>query len=140
MCKCALCAVDDASFFHVIRLGPKTSVYEKHISVKSTVTGCDVTNCATVQQHYKGSTSNFALHFWVQVSLYLVAWTAKNVSRCTKQVPCIRSQALVARTWNDCKLAGNVGLFPAAKSILHLGIHQNRSSSSLFPATPACVR
>ena len=47
MCKCALCAVDDASCFLVIRLGPKTSVYERHDSVKSTVTGCDVTNCAT---------------------------------------------------------------------------------------------
>ena len=39
--------------FSAIRLGPKTSECEKHVSVKSTVTGCDVT---TVQQHYKGST------------------------------------------------------------------------------------
>ena len=45
-CKCALCTVDDASCFLAIRLGPKTSVYEKHVSVKSTVAGCDVTNCA----------------------------------------------------------------------------------------------
>ena len=42
--KCALCTVDDASCFHRIRLGPKTFVYEKHDSVKSTETGCDVTN------------------------------------------------------------------------------------------------
>ena len=44
-------------------------------------------------------------------------WTVKNVSRCTKHVPCIRSQALVAaqhttRTWTNCRLTGNVGKFP----------------------------
>ena len=38
----------------MIRLGTKTSVHEKHVRVKSTVTGCDVTNCATTLQ---GSTS-----------------------------------------------------------------------------------
>ena len=48
--------MDDANCFHMIRLELKTSVNEKYVSVKSTVTGCDVT---TVQQHYKGSTSNF---------------------------------------------------------------------------------
>ena len=48
MCKCALCTVDDASCFLDIRL--KTSVYEKHVSVKSTVADCDVTNCATTLQ------------------------------------------------------------------------------------------
>ena len=36
----------------MIRLGPKTSVYEKHISVKSTVAGCDVTYCATTLQGF----------------------------------------------------------------------------------------
>ena len=43
----AVCTVDDTCYCHVIRLGPKTSGREKHVSVKSTVTGCDVTNCAT---------------------------------------------------------------------------------------------
>ena len=50
----ALCTMDDANCFHMIRLELKTSVNEMNVSVKSTVTGCDVT---TVQQHYKGSTS-----------------------------------------------------------------------------------
>ena len=36
-CKCALCTVDDTCCFHDIRLGPKTSVYEKNVSLKSTV-------------------------------------------------------------------------------------------------------
>ena len=36
--------------FTAIRRGPKTSVYEMHVSVKSTVTGCDVTYCATTLQ------------------------------------------------------------------------------------------
>ena len=39
--------MDDASYFLVIRLGPKTSKCEKNVTVVSTVTGCDVTNCAT---------------------------------------------------------------------------------------------
>ena len=39
--------MDDASYVLVIRLGPKTSECEKNVTVVSTVTGCDVTNCAT---------------------------------------------------------------------------------------------
>ena len=42
-CKSALCTTD----FHLIRLGPKTSECEKYVSVNSTVTGCEVSNCAT---------------------------------------------------------------------------------------------
>ena len=43
--------------FSAIRLELKTSVYEINVTVMYTVPGCDVT---TVQQHYKGSTSNLA--------------------------------------------------------------------------------
>ena len=39
--------MDDASYFLVIQLGPKTSECEKNVTVVSTVTGCDVTNSAT---------------------------------------------------------------------------------------------
>ena len=39
--------MDDASYFLVIRLGPKTSECEKNVIVMSTVTGCEVSNCAT---------------------------------------------------------------------------------------------
>ena len=39
--------LDDASYFLVIRFGPKTSECEKKVTVVSTVTGCEVTNCAT---------------------------------------------------------------------------------------------
>ena len=39
--------MDDASYFLLIRLGPRTSECEKIVTVVSTVTGCDVTNCAT---------------------------------------------------------------------------------------------
>ena len=41
----ALCTMDDSGCFHVFRLGPKTS--ECEIIVKSTVGGCQVSNCAT---------------------------------------------------------------------------------------------
>ena len=47
MCSSALCTMDDASYFLVIRLGPKTSECEKNVIVMSTVTSCEVTNCAT---------------------------------------------------------------------------------------------
>ena len=48
--------VDDSCCFLDIRLGPKTSECEKNVTVVSTVTGCDVTNCATTLQ---GSTKHF---------------------------------------------------------------------------------
>ena len=50
--------MDDASCFLTIRLRPKTSVCEKHVSVKSTVTGCDVTNCATTLQGFNKHASS----------------------------------------------------------------------------------
>ena len=39
--------MDDANCFLVIRLELKTSVNDMNVIVVSTVTGCDVTNCAT---------------------------------------------------------------------------------------------
>ena len=41
-----------------VRLGPKTSVPEKHVRVKSTVTSCDVTNCATTLQGFNKHASS----------------------------------------------------------------------------------
>ena len=53
-----LCTMDDASCFLDIRLGLKTSVHEKHVSVKSTATGCDVTSCATTLQGFNKHASS----------------------------------------------------------------------------------
>ena len=53
-----MCAVDDTCCFHDIRLGPKTSVYVEHVSVKSTVTGCDATYCATTLQGFNKHASS----------------------------------------------------------------------------------
>ena len=39
--------MDDVNYFLVIRLGPKTSECEKSVTVVSSVTSCEVTNCAT---------------------------------------------------------------------------------------------
>ena len=36
----------------MIRLGPKTSECEKNVTVRSTVTSCDVTNCATTSHGF----------------------------------------------------------------------------------------
>ena len=66
----ALCTVDDASCFHMIRLELKTSVNDMHVTVVSTVKGCDVT---TVQQHYKGSTSRHSVEVFPYPSLELFA-------------------------------------------------------------------
>ena len=38
--------MDDASYFLMIRLGPKTTECEMYVIVKSTVAGCEVSNCA----------------------------------------------------------------------------------------------
>ena len=51
-CTSALCKMDDASCFLVIRLGPKTSECEKNVIVVSTATSCDVTICATTSQGF----------------------------------------------------------------------------------------
>ena len=76
MCKCALCAMDDASYFLTIRLGPKTSVYEKHVSVKSTVVGCDVTNCATTLHGFNKHAS----------SRREAVSDSRGVPRCTEEI------------------------------------------------------
>ena len=47
-------AVDDASYYLVIRLGPKTSECEKNVIVMSTVR---TVKCPTLLQHYMDSTS-----------------------------------------------------------------------------------
>ena len=57
-CNCALCTVDDTCCFHDIRLGPKTSVCEKNVTVVSTVTGCDVTCCAKTLQGFNKHASS----------------------------------------------------------------------------------
>ena len=46
----ALCTVDDASCFLDIRLGPKTSRCVMTVNVKTSVGGCEVSNCATTLQ------------------------------------------------------------------------------------------
>ena len=44
--------------FSSIRLGPKTSMYEMNVTVVSTVTGCDVTYCATTLQGFNKHASS----------------------------------------------------------------------------------
>ena len=48
----ALCTMDDANCFHMIRLELKTSVNDVNVTVVSIVTGCDVTTCATKLQGF----------------------------------------------------------------------------------------
>ena len=73
-CSNALCTMDDASYFLVIRLGPKTSECEKNVTVVSTITGGDVTNCATT------------LHGFNKHASYRreVVSDSRGVSHCTK--------------------------------------------------------
>ena len=66
----------DASCFLTIRLGPMTSVCEKHVSVKSTVTGCDVTNCATTLQGFNKHAS----------SRREAVSDSRGVPRCTEKI------------------------------------------------------
>ena len=50
--------MDDASCFLTIRLGPKTSECHVKVIVVSTVSGCDVTNCATTLQGFNKHASS----------------------------------------------------------------------------------
>ena len=75
-CSSALCTMDDASCFLVIRLGPKTSECEKNVTDVSTVTGCDVTNCATTLHGINKHAS----------SRREVVSVSRNVLRCTEKI------------------------------------------------------
>ena len=74
--KSALCTMDDASCSLVIRLGPKTSVYEKNVIVVSTATGCDVTNGATTLQGFNKHAS----------SRREAVSDSRGVPRCTEKI------------------------------------------------------
>ena len=76
-CSSALCTMDDSSYFLVIRLGPKTSEYEKNVTVMSTVTGCDVTNCATTLHGFNKHAS----------SRREAVSDLRGVPRCTEKTP-----------------------------------------------------
>ena len=68
--------MDDASYFLVIRLGPKTSECEKNVTVVSTVTGCDVTNCATTLHGFNKHAS----------SRREAVSDSRGVPRCTEKI------------------------------------------------------
>ena len=53
--------MENASYFLVIRLGPKTSECEKKVTVVSTVRGCDVTNCATTLHGFNRHSKRWSL-------------------------------------------------------------------------------
>ena len=69
--------MDDSSYFLVIRLGPKTSEYEKNVTAMSTVTGCDVTNCATTLHGFNKHAS----------SRREAVSDLRGVPRCTEKTP-----------------------------------------------------
>ena len=89
-CSSAPCTMDDASYFLLIRLGPKTSECERTLTVVSAVTGCDVTNCATTLHGFKKHDVKLAntfcegwdptraktnrLDFWKQSEAQLQKW------------------------------------------------------------------
>ena len=84
-CSSALCTLDDASYFLVIRLGPKTSECEKNVTVASTATGCDVTNCATTLHGFNKHAS----------SRREAVSNSRCVPRCTEKIPQIYACSLV---------------------------------------------
>ena len=76
MFSSALCKTDDASCFLVIRLGPKTSECGNNVIVKSTVRGCEVTNCATTLHGFNKHASS--RREAVSVSRGVPRYTEKN--------------------------------------------------------------
>ena len=67
--------MDDANYFHMVRLELKTSVNDMNVTVVSTVTGCDVTNCATTLQGFNKHAS----------SRREAVSDSRSVSRCTEK-------------------------------------------------------
>ena len=61
----------------MIRLGSKTSEREKNVTVVSTVTGCDVTNCATTLHGFNKHAS----------SRREAVSDSRSVPRCTEKIP-----------------------------------------------------
>ena len=68
-CSSAVRTMDDAIYFLVIRLGPKTFECRKNVTVVFTVTNCDVTNCATALRCFNKHVSN-----------------SRDVPRCTEKI------------------------------------------------------
>ena len=87
----ALCTVDDASCFYMIRLELKTSVYEMNVTVVSTVTGCDVT---TAQQHYMGFNKHAS-------SRCEAVSDSRGVPRCTEKISKHSTLAHVCRSFDS---------------------------------------
>ena len=75
-CASALCTMDDANCFHMIRLELKTSVNDMNVSVKSIVTCCDVTCCATTLQGFNKHAS----------SRREAVSDSRGVPRCTEKI------------------------------------------------------
>ena len=81
-----------ASYFLVIRLGPKTSECEKNVTVVSPVTGCDVTNCATTSHGFnkkKSKTCKKCQKSWKGSLRYLHMSPITVLSSCS---PCLMAK------------------------------------------------
>ena len=76
--------------FSAIRLGPKTSECEMHVSVKSTVTGCDVTYCC----------NNITRVQQARSSRRAAVSDSRGVSRCTENF----QKSTLAHMWSIIQL------------------------------------
>ena len=87
----ALCTVDDASCFHMIRLGPKTFGYEMTVTIVSTETGSDVT---TVQQQKQGFNKHASSH-------REAVSDSRSVPRCTEKISPKSTLAHMCRSFDS---------------------------------------
>ena len=120
-CLSALCAVDDASYLLVIRL--KTSECEKNVTVVSTVTGCDVTNCATTLHGFNEHAS----------SRREAVSDSRGVPRCTEKIPQnLRLLTCVDRSTRPIRHTFCLQLVFVTR-FRHASCQENSSRSALSP-------
>ena len=111
-CKNALCTMDDASYFLVIR----------HVSVKSIVTDCDVTNCATTLHGFNKHAS----------SRREAVSDSRGVPRCTEKI----SKSTLAHMCRSFDTSNPPYPYPVTRRVTrrHCTTCQVSSSqSALFP-------
>ena len=122
-CSSALCTVDDASYFLVIRLDPSTSECEKNVTVVSTVIGFDVTNCATTLHGFNKHAS----------SRREAVSDSRGVPRCTEKISPKSTLAHMCRSFDS---SNPPYPYPATRKVTrrHCTTCQVSSSqSALFP-------
>ena len=142
MCSNALCTTDDASYFLVIRLGPKTSECEMNVIVKYTVTGCEVSNCAATLHGFNKhassrreavSGSRGVPGFTEKIYTSTLAQLCRSFDSSTSPYPLLVTPRVTRLHRTTCRVSSSQPvLFPYQASISFCGIAHVPAPSSRY--------